>query len=109
VSPPRHTTRNASLFARAGQRWMRFENWCFSWFLRAERRVRGLPARVHLRPGAFDRRVFRLFFGTLAALSLVPLIPSRAVRARLLLGFILVLCIVVAVLLVRDAYPRRSR
>ena len=95
------------VWRRIVARWMAFENTSFQRFLRAERRIRSLPTNVHLQPSEFDRRIFRLFCGTVAALLAVLAIPSRPWRIRTLLALIVVLFVVGATFALLDAFPRR--
>lgn len=82
-------------------RWMRFENAAFALFIRVERRLRSLPPHVQLRPGAFDRKVFRLFCGVFVTLVAVATLPSRRVRAVAILLVIAALFVIATVLALR--------
>lgn len=77
--------------------------------LKAERKVRALPANVRLQPTALDRQVFRLFVGTMAALVIVFAMPTRVWRIRALLIVGAAIFVMLLVLLLLDAFPQRKR
>jgi len=89
--------------------WAAFENRAFGLMIKVERRVRGLPANVRLQPNALDRRVFRLFVGTLAVLTVVLAMLTRRLRIRALLIVGAVMFVLLFVFLLLDAFPRRKR
>lgn len=88
---------------------MAFEDGAFHRLLQIERRLRALPAHVRLRPGPFDRRVFRLFCFTLVLLGVITALPDRTVRVRALLLLIALLLVCVVTFALLDARSRRSR
>lgn len=89
--------------------WKLFEDRAFGVMLKAERRVRALPANVRLQPTALDRQVFRLFVGIMAALVIVFAMPSREWRIRTLLMVGAAMVVMLLVFLVLDAFPQRKR
>ncbi len=89
--------------------WARFEDRAFSVMLKAERRIRAMPANVRLHPTSLDRQVFRLFVGTMTALVVVFAMPTREWRIRALLAVGATVFVVLLVFLLLDAFPKSKR
>lgn len=99
-----------SFASSLANRWMSFENAVFRGFLKIEPRIRELPPNVRLLPSTMDRQVFRLLFATTVCLLAIMLaVPSRVWRIRALLVVGSAVLILLAVVLLLDAFPRRRR
>ncbi len=70
--------------------------------MQAERKVRGIPAHVRMAPADFDRRVFRVLMGVGGALIVISLLPSRALRVKILLALMFGVVLLLLVLALID-------
>ncbi|MES2524436.1 MAG: hypothetical protein V4617_17185 [Gemmatimonadota bacterium] len=99
----------ASLMYRARAVLRRFEDRAFRLASEAEYRLRITPRNVRLEPSAFDRRILRLFVIAMPILVGSLFIGDRSFRIRLLFAELVVLCVVLALLLLLDAWPGTVR
>lgn len=92
-----------------GQRWLRFEDWAFGWIGKAERYLRRLPANARIVPGTFERLAFRIAVSAIAAMVIIMALPSRSVRVRALLLWLMALFVLLMGAAYRDTFPREKR
>lgn len=92
-----------------GQRWLRFEDWAFGWIGEAERYLRRLPANARIVPGTFERLAFRIAVSAIAAMVIIMALPSRSVRVRALLLWLMALFVLLMGAAYWDTFPREKR